>query len=63
MMNIGRDTNKNKESSQIMTLIPIKKNVDAYKRPGDKRNSHASVSQERCKSKILIIFEFSKTKG
>jgi hypothetical protein len=44
MMNIGRETNKNKDSSQIMTLIPIKKNVDVYKRPGDKRNSHASVS-------------------
>jgi hypothetical protein len=49
MMNIGKD-NKNKESSQIMTLIPIKKNVDVNKRAGDKRNSHASVSQERCKS-------------
>jgi len=63
MMNIGRDTIKIKESSQIMTLIPIKKNVDVFKRPGDKRNSHASVSQERCKSKNIIKFEFSKIKG
>lgn len=39
-----------------MTLIPIKKNVDVNKRPGDKRNSHASVSQERCKSNDKIIF-------
>ena len=63
MMNIGRDANKIKESSQIMTLIPLKKNVEAYKRPGEKRNSHASVSQERCKSKNIIKFNFSKTKS
>lgn len=63
MMNIGRDTNKNKETSQIMTLIPVKKNGEVYKRPGDKRNSHASVSQERCKSKNIIKFDFSEIKS
>ena len=44
MMTIG-GTVGNKE---IMTLIPIKKNE--RKGPIDKRNSHASVSQERCKN-------------
>jgi len=44
MMTIG-GTVGNKE---ILTLIPIKKNE--RKGPIDKRNSHASVSQERCKN-------------
>ena len=49
MMNVGGATIKNKESSQIMTLIPVKNNIEIYKRPTDKRNSQASVSLERCK--------------
>jgi hypothetical protein len=49
MMNVGGGIIKNKESSQIMTLIPVKNNIEIYKRPTDKRNSQASVSLERCK--------------